>query len=124
MTRFIEYELIAQHVEQWQIVGQVLQSRSDLSSFCLEVMKQMDMRYMSPSMPVNVTLQQDSDLESSLSKSKSSESKHNKTKYETTVDDDLSDDGRETQVPTFKALTKLFEPALAVSPSRNTTFPP
>jgi hypothetical protein len=118
LTRFIEYELIAQHVEQWQIVGQVLQSRSDLSSFCLEVMKQMDMRYMSPSMPVNVT------LESSLSKSKSSESKNNKTKYETTVDDDLSDDGRETQVPTFKALTKLFEPSIAVSPSRNTTFPP
>eukprot|EP00557_Chaetoceros_sp_GSL56_P007064 CAMPEP_0176504220 /NCGR_PEP_ID=MMETSP0200_2-20121128/15805_1 /TAXON_ID=947934 /ORGANISM="Chaetoceros sp., Strain GSL56" /LENGTH=888 /DNA_ID=CAMNT_0017903613 /DNA_START=3159 /DNA_END=5822 /DNA_ORIENTATION=+ len=67
---FIEYELIAQHVEQWQIVGQVLQSRSDLSSFCLEVMKQMDMRYMSPSMPVNVTLQHDN-CESGTSHSKS-----------------------------------------------------
>ncbi len=60
---YIEYELIAQHVETWQIMGQILQSRADLSSFCLEVMKQMGMRYVSPSMPVNVTIQPDEDNE-------------------------------------------------------------
>ncbi len=53
---YIEYEILAQHVESWQMIGRVLKSKADLSSFCLEVMKQMDMRYISPSMPVNISL--------------------------------------------------------------------
>ena len=86
-------------------------------------MKQMDMRYMSPSMPVNVTLQQDnSEQGTSLSRSTLSESKHIKNKQEATVVDNCSGEGGHelTHVPSFKALTKLFEPT-PVSP-RNTTL--
>lgn len=54
---YVEYELVAQHVESWQMFGQVLQSRADLSSFFLEVLKQMDLNYMTPSVPVNLTLE-------------------------------------------------------------------
>ena len=56
---YIEYEVVAQHVDSWQFMGQILQSRADLSSFCLEVTKQMGEKYVSPSMPVHVTITSD-----------------------------------------------------------------
>jgi hypothetical protein len=72
-------------------------------------MKQMDMRYMSPSMPVNVTLQQEQIEEgSSLQKSKSKEVK-NIGQEQITFD---HDQGRDTaaKLPSFQALSNLFEP--------------
>lgn len=36
-------------------MGPILQSKADLSSFCLEVSKKLDMRYESPPMPVNLS---------------------------------------------------------------------
>lgn len=60
---YVEYELVAQHVESWQMFGQVLQSRADLSSFFLEVLKQMDLDYMTPSVPVNITLERKNTVE-------------------------------------------------------------
>ena len=105
IKRFIEYEVIAQHVESWQIIGQVLQSRADLSSFCLEVMKQMGMRYNSPSMPVNVTFQH----EDHAGESNSNFNEGN---------DDLTEEtilGNKSQFsindPKMKALTSLFKTA-------------
>ncbi len=49
---FIEYVIVVQHRERWQNIGSILDSKADLSSFCLEVMKKMDMSYTSPSLPV------------------------------------------------------------------------
>ena len=52
---YIEYKIIVQHRESWQIIGPVLQSKADLSSFCLEATKKLDMKYESPPMPVNLS---------------------------------------------------------------------
>jgi hypothetical protein len=52
---YIEYKIVAQHRESWQNVGPVLQSKADLSSFCLEATKKLSMKYESPPMPVNLS---------------------------------------------------------------------
>lgn len=46
-------------VTQQQNIGPILQSKADLSSFCLEVSKKLDMRYESPPMPVNLSATSD-----------------------------------------------------------------
>lgn len=51
---YVGYNVVLQHVESWQNIGAILQSKADLSSFCLEVCKQMDMRFISPPMPVTI----------------------------------------------------------------------
>ncbi|KAL9186664.1 hypothetical protein ACHAXT_005902 [Thalassiosira profunda] len=53
---FVEYKIIAQHRESWQNIGPILQSKADLSSFCLEATKKLDMKYESPPMPVNLSV--------------------------------------------------------------------
>jgi hypothetical protein len=53
---FIEYVIVVQHRELWQNIGSIMDSKADLSSFCLEVMKKMDMGYTSPSLPVALTV--------------------------------------------------------------------
>ncbi|KAL3810970.1 hypothetical protein ACHAXA_005386, partial [Cyclostephanos tholiformis] len=52
---YVEYKIVAQHRERWQNIGLILQSKADLSSFCLEVTKKLDMKYESPPMPVNLS---------------------------------------------------------------------
>ncbi|KAL3792577.1 hypothetical protein HJC23_005547 [Cyclotella cryptica] len=52
---YVEYKILGQHRERWQNIGPILQSKADLSSFCLEVAKKLDMRYESPPMPVNLS---------------------------------------------------------------------
>jgi len=52
---YVEYKVIAQHRESWQNLGPVLQSKADLSSFCLEATKKLEMKYESPPMPVNLS---------------------------------------------------------------------
>ncbi len=79
---YVEYRIICQHREAWQNIGThlkylqffyfccttnltkrqcsfkkgpILQSKADLSSFCLELSKKLDLRYVSPPMPVNLT---------------------------------------------------------------------
>ncbi|KAL7465006.1 hypothetical protein ACHAXS_005337, partial [Conticribra weissflogii] len=52
---YVEYKIVCQHREAWQNIGPILQSKADLSSFCLEVSKKLEMRYESPPMPVNLT---------------------------------------------------------------------
>lgn len=51
---YIAYVLVLQHVESWQNIGPILKSKADLSSFCLEVCKQMDMRFISPPKPIHL----------------------------------------------------------------------
>lgn len=53
---FIEYTIIALHRESWQSVGSIEESRATLTSYCLEVAKQLDMRYMSPPLPVSLNI--------------------------------------------------------------------
>mmetsp|Transcript_25824 Transcript_25824/g.29982 ORF Transcript_25824/g.29982 Transcript_25824/m.29982 type:complete len:357 (-) Transcript_25824:211-1281(-) len=53
---YVGYIIVLRHVDSWQNVGSILQSKADLQSFCLEVSKQMDMRFVSPPMPVHVSL--------------------------------------------------------------------
>ena len=52
---YISYVLVLQHVESWQNVGAVLESKAEVSSFCLEVAKQMEMRFVSPPKPINLS---------------------------------------------------------------------
>ena len=53
---FIEYALDLQHRESWQNTASIVMSKADLASFCLEVSKQLDMRYIPPSLPIDLNL--------------------------------------------------------------------
>lgn len=53
---YIEYVVVLQHMESWQDVGDVLQSKADVASFCLEVSKKMGMRFVAPPMPVDLSM--------------------------------------------------------------------
>lgn len=60
---YIGYKVIAQHRNTWQAIGGVLESKANLTTYCLEVAKQLDMRYISPALPVNLTMKDDDALE-------------------------------------------------------------
>ena len=45
--------------ESLQDVGDVLQSKADVASFCLEVSKKMGMRFVAPPMPVDLSMVND-----------------------------------------------------------------
>lgn len=47
--------------ESWQNGGALSASKADLSSFCLELSKKMNMDYRLPPMPVDVTMKQPGD---------------------------------------------------------------
>jgi len=49
-------------LESWQSIGAVLDSKAALSSFCLELSKRMNIRYMSPPMPVDLTVKQEGEM--------------------------------------------------------------
>jgi len=53
---FIEYVVVLQHVEKWQNVGPINQSKANVASFCLEVQKRLGMRYIAPPKPVNLNI--------------------------------------------------------------------
>lgn len=46
---------LVQHQASWQNIVAVLESKAHLSSFCLEVQKQLGIRYIAPPMPVNLS---------------------------------------------------------------------
>jgi len=52
---YIQYNVILQHQASWQNIVAVLESKAHLSSFCLEVQKQLGIRYIAPPMPVNLS---------------------------------------------------------------------
>lgn len=55
---YIEYAVVVQHREKWQFIGQLLDSRANLNSYCLEVAKQLNIHYRAPPLPVDLTYNQ------------------------------------------------------------------
>lgn len=53
---FIEYVVVAQHKNKWQDVGPILQSKAELSSFCVEVQKLLGCHYKAPPMGVELSM--------------------------------------------------------------------
>jgi len=51
---FVEYRVVVQSQHSWQKVTAVLECKAKVASFCLEVQKKLDMRFVSPPMPVNL----------------------------------------------------------------------
>ena len=43
------------HREAWQEVGQVLDSKANLTSYCQEIARQLEMEYKAPQVPIHVT---------------------------------------------------------------------
>jgi hypothetical protein len=52
---YIEYVIVLQHRDSWQHIGVILESKAAVVSFCLEVQKQLGMRYVAPATPVSLT---------------------------------------------------------------------
>jgi len=50
-----------QHRESWQNIGSILSSKAEVTSFTLELAKQLGMRYSAPPLPVTLQMHQDSD---------------------------------------------------------------
>jgi Small-conductance mechanosensitive channel len=53
---YIQYVIVLLHVDSWQNIAEVLQAKADVASFCLEVQKKMNMRYVAPPMPVDLSV--------------------------------------------------------------------
>jgi small-conductance mechanosensitive channel len=53
---YIEYAVTLQHRESWNMVTEIFQSKADVSSFCLELQKQLEMRYHAPALPVDLAM--------------------------------------------------------------------
>ena len=53
---FIEYKVVVQHRESWQNIISILDSKARLTTYCLEVAKQLKMRYLSPPLPVDLNI--------------------------------------------------------------------
>jgi len=58
---YVEYTIVIQHRDSWQNIGQLLDSKANLSSFCLEVASQLDIHYRAPPLPVDLKYSQDAD---------------------------------------------------------------
>ena len=52
---YVEYIIVIQHRDSWQMIGQVLDSKANLSSYCMEVVKQLGMNYWVPPLPIDLT---------------------------------------------------------------------
>ena len=53
---FVEYLVILEHLDNWQNLDGLLASRGNIRSFCHELSKQLDMRFISPPLPVDLRL--------------------------------------------------------------------
>jgi hypothetical protein len=53
---FIKYSIVLQHWESWQNIAAILNSKAEVTSFSLEVAKQLGCRYTAPPLPVNLNL--------------------------------------------------------------------
>ena len=58
---FVEYLVVLQHVNKWQHLASVNTSRSQAKFFCHELSKQLGMRYKSPPLPVDLSMDKLSD---------------------------------------------------------------
>ena len=57
---YIQYVIYLQHIESWQNLGIVKESLANVASFCLEVSKKMDMRFVNP--PVSLRVEDRNDF--------------------------------------------------------------
>jgi nuclear transport factor 2 (NTF2) superfamily protein len=53
---YIEYRIAVRHRESWQNIIPIRNSSNTIHAFCLEIAKELDMRYISPALPVDLTL--------------------------------------------------------------------
>jgi hypothetical protein len=53
---FHEMVCVLQHRESWQNTGALLVSKAEVTAFCHELQKKMDMRYKSPPLPVDLSV--------------------------------------------------------------------
>jgi Mechanosensitive ion channel len=53
---YIEYLIAIKHRESWQHIVPILNSSNTIHAFCLELAKELAMRYISPALPVDLTL--------------------------------------------------------------------
>lgn len=60
---FINYIIIVQHRDSWQNMGAISTSKAELASYCLEVTKKLDMRFMAPPMPITLSMKNDKDAD-------------------------------------------------------------
>ena len=51
---YIEHIIVIQHRDSWQQVGQVLDSKANLTSYCQDVAEKLDMHYQAPRLPVDL----------------------------------------------------------------------
>ena len=89
---YIEYVIVAQHTKAWQAIVAVLQSRADVASFCLELQKQLGMKYEAPPLPVDLTMQPP------------------KQGGESLVATNFTDDSPASMDRNIEGLVKMFEP--------------
>jgi hypothetical protein len=51
---YVEYLLVVQHREKWQFLGPIFESKANLQCYCVAVMKQLDIHYHAPPLPIDV----------------------------------------------------------------------
>jgi hypothetical protein len=54
--------VVLQHRDSWQNVVALLVSKAEVAAFCHELQKRMDMKYKSPPLPVDLTMNQSGSL--------------------------------------------------------------
>lgn len=59
---FVEYVVVAQHLEAWQNAAAILTSKAELASYCLELSKMLEIRYQAPSLPVSLQMKMENDI--------------------------------------------------------------
>ena len=84
---FIAYVVELQHRDSWQHVAGILESKAAVVSFCLEVQKQLGMRYRAPPTPVDLsfkgaTTYSRSVMQGTVSENDGSQSARNRTQSE------------------------------------------
>ncbi len=97
---YIEYKVVLQHRESWNMVTEILQSKADVSSFCLELQKQLEMRYHAPALPVDLAMNMTG--ESTTAKAATTKKTSDKSPPTTPI-------SRETMDDNVRAIASMFE---------------
>jgi hypothetical protein len=98
---YIEYVVVLQHRESWNMVTDILQSKADVSSFCLELQKQLEMRYHAPALPV--------DLAMNMTGGESNTTKEAATSEKPSDRSPTTPNSRETMDDNVRAIAHMFE---------------
>ncbi|CAB9515705.1 Mechanosensitive ion channel protein [Seminavis robusta] len=107
---YVEYAIVIQHRESWQEVGQILDSKANLSSYCNEVAKQLNMHYRAPPLPVDLRYITGDDLlvsnlaAATTATTKSNVGSGNSGLAPTTEDMVLAEMDREAQMNAFRQI--------------------